>query len=146
MDWFKNIHMSDHVDWLIFDDFNLYRNPADRNQPEGNHLDMYMFNEAISLLGLVELPLKGRRFTWSNKQFSPLLQRLDWFFTSVSWTTTYPNSFASPLTMETSDHVPCVISISTQIPRKSIFRFENYWLEHEIFSRLSNNTRLLLLI
>jgi len=54
-------------------------------------------------------------------------------FTSVSWTTTYPNSFASPLTMETSDHVPCVISISTQIPRKSIFRFENYWLEHEIF-------------
>ena len=35
--------------------------------------------------------------------------------------------------METSDNVPCVISVSTKIPRKSIFRFENYWLQHENF-------------
>jgi hypothetical protein len=35
--------------------------------------------------------------------------------------------------METSDHTPCVISISTVIPKKSIFRFENYWMEHQDF-------------
>jgi hypothetical protein len=35
--------------------------------------------------------------------------------------------------METSDHVPCLVSISTKIPRKSIFRFENYWVEHANF-------------
>jgi hypothetical protein len=45
---------------------------------------MYLFNEDISKLGIVEIPLKGQRFTWSNKQFPPLLERLDWFFTSVS--------------------------------------------------------------
>ena len=77
LDWFKNIQMSDHVDGLILGDFNLCRSLADRNQPGGNHMDMYMFNEAISYLGLVELPLKGRRFTWTNKQLSPLLERLD---------------------------------------------------------------------
>jgi len=87
----------------------------------------------ISALGLVELPLKGRRFTWSNKQPSPLLERLDWFFTSAIWTVSYPNTFASPLVNETSDHVPCIISISTVIPKKSIFRFENYWMEHQDF-------------
>jgi hypothetical protein len=38
--------------------------------------------------------------------------------------------------METSDHVPCLISISTKIPRKSIFRFENYWLEHTDFQNV----------
>lgn len=35
--------------------------------------------------------------------------------------------------METSDHVPCVISIATHIPRKSVFRFENFWLERNDF-------------
>ena len=113
--------MPENVDWLIVGDFNLCRSPDDRNKPGGNHLDMYLFNEAISSLGLVELPLKGRHFTWSNKQPSPLLERLDWFFTSISWTLTYPNTYASLLSMEISDHVPCVITISTHIPWKSIF-------------------------
>jgi hypothetical protein len=35
--------------------------------------------------------------------------------------------------MEPSDHVPCVVSINTSIPKTSIFRFENYWMEHEHF-------------
>jgi hypothetical protein len=38
---------------------------------------MLLFNEAISKLGLVELPLKGKHFTWSNKiGFSLLPARL----------------------------------------------------------------------
>ena len=94
---------------------------------------MYMFNAAISALGLVELPLKGKRFTWTNKQHPPLLERLDWFFTSASWTLSYPISEVSTLTMETSDHVPCLIKISTAISKSHIFRFENYWLQREDF-------------
>jgi hypothetical protein len=35
--------------------------------------------------------------------------------------------------MEPSDHVPCVVSINTLIPKSSIFKFENYWMEHEHF-------------
>jgi hypothetical protein len=35
--------------------------------------------------------------------------------------------------MEPSNHVPCVISISTSIPKAKVFRFENYWMEHEQF-------------
>ena len=94
---------------------------------------MYLFNEAISALGIIKLPLKGRRFTWTNKQTSPLLERLDWFFTSAKWTLSYPNTFVYTLVMETSDHVPCVISISTSIPKRSQFQFENYWMEHSDF-------------
>lgn len=84
LSWFASIAMLDHIDWLIVGDFNLCRSPDDRNGPGGNQQEMYLFNNAISSLGLVELPLKGRRFTWSNKHLSPLLERLDWFFTSVS--------------------------------------------------------------
>ena len=35
--------------------------------------------------------------------------------------------------METSDHVPCVVNIATNIPKGKIFRLENYWMEHEVF-------------
>ena len=35
--------------------------------------------------------------------------------------------------METSDHWPCVIQISTSIPQPNLFRFENHWLKHEDF-------------
>jgi hypothetical protein len=69
--------MSNDVDWLVVGDFNLYRHPLDRNKPGADIADMLMFNEAISSLGLIELPLKGQRFTWTNKQHPPLLERLD---------------------------------------------------------------------
>lgn len=78
--WFKNIHMPDDVEWLVVGDFKLYRDPADRNRPKADIPEMLMFNEAISALGLIELPLKGQHFTWTNRQHPPLLERLDWFF------------------------------------------------------------------
>jgi exonuclease III len=69
--WFKNISMPTDVDWLIVGDFNLYRNPEDRNRTGADFTEMLLFNGAISALGLVELPLRGQRFTWTNKQHPP---------------------------------------------------------------------------
>ena len=66
-------------------DFNFIRSPEDRNRPGGDVNQMLLFNEAISNLGLIELPLKGRQFSWSNMQDSHLLEKLDWFFTSAAW-------------------------------------------------------------
>jgi hypothetical protein len=37
-----------------------------RNKPGGDINDRFFFNEAISQLGLIELPFKGRKYTWSN--------------------------------------------------------------------------------
>lgn len=125
--------MPSFVDWIVLGDFNLYHHPDDRNRPGADVADMYMFNEAIDKLGLIELPLKGHRFTWTNKQSPPLLEHLDWVFTSINWTLSYPTSEVSTLTMETSDHTPCLINISTTIPCASIFHFENYWLLHDDF-------------
>jgi hypothetical protein len=38
---------------------------------------MLAFNEGISKLGIIEIPLSGQEFTWTNKQQNPLLERLD---------------------------------------------------------------------
>lgn len=122
--WFKHIQMPDYIDWIVIGDFNLYCSPNDRNRDGPDLAKIYFFNDAVSALGLIELPLKGKCL-WTNKQHPPLLERLDWFFTSACC--------AFSLTAETSDHVPCLISISTAIPKTHIFRFENYWLQHDGF-------------
>jgi hypothetical protein len=31
-----------------------------------------------------------------------------------------------PLARTTSDHTPCVVQISTEIPKGNLFRFENF--------------------
>lgn len=42
--------------------------------------------------------------------------------------------------MEVSDHSPLVISISTDIPKAHIFRFENYWLLKDGFQDILNES------
>ena len=89
---------------------------------------MFVFNDLNDHLGLLELPLKGRSYTWSNMQQNPLLEQLDWFFTSPSWTSVYPNTVVSVMARPTSDHVPCLVSIDTVIPKVNLFRFKKNWV------------------
>lgn len=118
---------------FFFGDFNFYRSLQNRNKPGGNLAVTLIFNDAIGHLGLVELQLKGRAFTWSNMHSDPLLEQLDWFFTLANWTVEYPSSEVLPMAKITSDHIPCKVSIGTKIPRSNIFRFENYWVDHAGF-------------
>jgi hypothetical protein len=67
INWLENIQMSEDLDWFLLGDFNLIRKPEDRNKPGGNS-KMFFFNKFIFKLGLVEIPLQGRKFTWSKVQ------------------------------------------------------------------------------
>jgi hypothetical protein len=128
--------MPDETDWLVIGDFNLIRRQTNRNRPGGNIQDMLNFNDAISYLRLEELRLIGNKFIWTNKQESPLLERLDWFFASASWMANYLGSSVSTLSRDTSDHYSCLVSITTDIPKAKKIRFENYWLLHDGFMQV----------
>jgi hypothetical protein len=94
---------------------------------------MLAFNEGISKLGIIEIPMSGQEFTWTNKQQNPLLERLDWFLISQNWSLEYPGTRARTLARNVSDHVPCEISINTEVPKSKIFRLEDFWMEHKKF-------------
>ena len=81
---------------MIVGDFNFYRSLNDRNRRGGNMNDIMIFNEIISNLGLLEIPLKGRKYTWSNMQDDPLLEQIDWVFTSANWISVYPDTLLLP--------------------------------------------------
>lgn len=140
LDWLKQIQMPAGVDWILLGDFNLMRSEENRNRVGANHNEILLFNEAISELGLNEIPLQGRKYTWSNMQTPPLLEKLDWVFTSESWTISFPNTVAKALDMTPSDHTPCVVKISTHIPKSKMFRFENFWLSNEEFPNILNQS------
>jgi hypothetical protein len=38
-----------------------------------------------------------------------------------------------PMAQITLDHVPCRVSVNTRNPKSSIFRFENFWVQHDGF-------------
>jgi exonuclease III len=136
--WLNNLQIDDDVNWMIMGDFNFYRSVSDRNKDGANMNDIMIFNEIISNLGLLEIPLKGRNFTWSNMQSDPLLEQIDWVFTSANWTCNFPNTLLLPMARPTSDHIPCKIQIGTSIPKAQVFRFENFWVDHPGFFDLVN--------
>jgi hypothetical protein len=113
-------------EWILARDFSLYRQPENRNKPRADLIEMNVFNELISDLDLTEIPFIGRDYTWSHMQSDPLLIKLDWVFTSASWTLSYPATHVQALSRPISDHTPFVVHIGSNIPKSKLFRFENY--------------------
>ena len=118
VNWLYNLQISSMSNWLLVGDFNFIRSSDNRNRPGGDVNDMFLFNDVIGHLGLVGLPLKGRAYTWSNMQEDPLLEKLDWFFTSANWTSVYPNTLVLPNHLQT---IFPVLSTLAQLFPKPIF-------------------------
>lgn len=80
LNWLKNIQVASDVDWMLLGDFNLIRK-EDRNRPSGDLAEIFRFNAAISQLGINEIVLQGRKYTWSNMQ--PSLFWKNWIGSSL---------------------------------------------------------------
>jgi hypothetical protein len=111
--WLYNLDSLDYDLWLMVGDFNLMRSPANRNRPGGDTNNMLLFNDIISHLDMVEVPLKNRSFIWSNMQQNALLEKLDWVFTSSNWMVSFPNTLAFAMSHAVSDHVTIVIQMES---------------------------------
>ncbi|KAJ1278642.1 hypothetical protein BS78_04G094500 [Paspalum vaginatum] len=92
-----------------------------------------LFNDTINDLSLLELPLLDSLFTWSNKRSCPTLARLDRAFVNNALSTAYPSTSLTSLVRQTSDHKSILVTISTNIPKSNLFRFENAWLRNPNF-------------
>lgn len=134
--WLLNLNIPHNEDWILIGDFNCIRSPDNRNKSGGNFNEMITFNDFIRSQSLIELPIKGHCYMWSDMQNDPLLEQLDWFLTSNHWMITYPNTMVKPLGKPVSDHIPYVITIETSIPRSKLFRFESYWVDHPGFQEV----------
>ena len=69
----------------VLGDFNLIRMPTETTSNNINIGHLLEFNHTISELGLLEIPLSGRNYTYSNNRPVPTFSRLDRAFWSSEW-------------------------------------------------------------
>jgi exonuclease III len=92
--------------WIVLGDYNLIYREEDKNNGNLNRALMGRFRRLINVLGLQELPLHGRKYTWSNQQDTPTLVRLDRFLCTVDWEQLFPNCLLQSTASDGSDHCP----------------------------------------
>lgn len=111
---------------LIGGDFNIIRFSSDKNKPSGVHKHTDLFNIIISTYELLDMHLVGGKYTWSNNQENPTLERLDRILISKQWENLFPTAFLYKLPREISDHNPLILSNQYGIPNRKIsFKFKN---------------------
>lgn len=123
----------DNTPWLICGDFNEVLSLGERNNTRGDWRRPLRFANLISQLGLMDLPLQGRRFTWSSTTDRPAMAKLDRFLISTTWNGIFPNSKQTALANTSSDHCPILYEANTEIRKSAMFRFENMWLRSQDF-------------
>lgn len=116
-----------HLPWIVCGDFNLVTEATDNNRGRANRRLMNKFKHTISSLALKDMPLQGRRYTWTNEQEDPTLVKLDRLFFSPEWEDLYPISDLLALSSSVSDHCPLLLTCSSSAPRSNRFRFEHFW-------------------
>ena len=74
-----------NVPWCVGGDFNVERFPSERLSSVFFTQAMHEFSNFISEHGLIDLPLEGGSFTWSNSREVVSRLRLDRFLVTPTW-------------------------------------------------------------
>lgn len=90
---------------------------------------MGRFGRFVDDTQLLDHPLNGRRYTWSNEQANPTLEKLDRVLVSTDWAELFPYCFLQSLSSDMSDHAPLHLATNAVPPPKWRFHFENWWLK-----------------
>lgn len=136
LDVLASLSSPPNTPWIIVGDFNLTRSPCDKNTDNFSYAQASRFNDVLNKLGVIEIPLRDRAYTWSSRREHPTLVRLDCVFINLDWGDMFPNTTLSSFTRFTSDHVPLLVTVSTKIPRPNCFRFNRSWVLHEEYRQL----------
>ena len=96
-------------------DFNAIRREEERRSVSSvlPQAGIDSFNNFIVNNFLVDLPLRGRSFTWYRRD-GRSMSRIDRFLLSENWSLTWPNCFQLTLSRGLSDHCPLELSIDTE--------------------------------
>ena len=122
-----------HGPWMVAGDFNLIYREEDKNNANLNRAMMGRFRRALDDLALKELPLIGRKFTWSGGGNSPTLSRLDRVFSTMEWENLFPSCLLQSTASMDSDHCPLIIGLNDMLPGKGRFHFASFWPKLEGF-------------
>jgi exonuclease III len=112
--------------WVVAGDFNLIYQAADKSNSNLNRAMMGRFRRVLDDLELKEIPLIGRKFTWSYEREDPTLVRLDRAFCTMDWEEVFPDAVLQSATAGVSDRCPLILGLKVRNTGKRRFHFESF--------------------
>lgn len=124
--------------WLIGGDLNQIIHHAEHSSPAVNLLTAPMIELRDFFLDLEvqDLQYQGNSHTWTNKSpENPVTKKLDRALVNSQWINSFPNSVATFLPHEFSDHSPCLVNLACPLPSSGTkpFKFFNHLTSHPNF-------------
>ncbi|KAJ1399226.1 Zinc finger, CCHC-type [Sesbania bispinosa] len=120
--------------WTIMGDFNelLYPFEKDGLRPHQQHR-IDLFRIFVSDMGLMDLELKGCKFTWFSNPRNDFVirEKLDRILVNWEWRSLFPNALAMVVPTCSSDHTPIIFWPKPRLKSGKIFKFEAFLEEHE---------------
>ncbi|KAK8544996.1 hypothetical protein V6N12_025851 [Hibiscus sabdariffa] len=118
--------------WLVIGDTNVVASQEEKiGGAPFNPSDARHFYEFVDSLGLLELPISGGNFTWSNHRSDEdsILEKLDRALCSFEWSSLFPKAIGVLDVAMGSDHAPIIILSQGMMKKyKKEFKFESKWL------------------
>ncbi|KAL4278182.1 hypothetical protein GQ457_03G030870 [Hibiscus cannabinus] len=127
--------MFDNLSKCIFDlqvpvivggDFNVVRTKEEKIGVSFHKKAMREFSDFIETMSLVDIPLIGGRFTWSNFREDPSFSRLDRFLISAEVLMLWSDVIQSILPKSISDHNPVCLSMVSSSWGPRPFKWFNF--------------------
>jgi hypothetical protein len=121
------------VPWCVGGDFNVVRFPEEKSHFTSFTQAMHDFSDFISAQGLIDTPLLGGKFTWSNGRTIDARSRLDRFLFTADWEDYFGLISEKRLVRLGSDHFPILLVCGSPHQGSRPFKFENMWLKVDGF-------------
>lgn len=127
---------SQEIPWIICGDFNAIFDLGDKSGGPPNLEDIRDANAFLHDLHLLEPPMKGRRFSWTNGQAEPTWVKLDRFIVNGTCANLFTKMIQNSLSRLGSDHVPIRLEVGYHCSKPRPFRYERAWSRVEGFHDL----------
>lgn len=135
----RQIRNDCHGPWVLTGDFNLIYKMEDKNNENLNRAMMGWFRKFINDISLIDIPLVGCKYTWSNNQLSPTLVRLDRVLCTADWEALFPSNLLQSASSEDSDHCPLIFGLRSRSSGKRRFHFDLFgqnWMVFRVLCRM----------
>jgi hypothetical protein len=122
----------------VIGDFNAVLLPEERrgvNADMHSTLEIVGFSRFQEELGLEDLPLLGRKFTWYHSN-GVAMSRIDRGWVSSEWLEEWGDCSMWVCSRDVSDHCPLVLKYADNNWGEKPFRFNNYWLDHKNYNKV----------